>query len=356
MVEDGSARPVQARPRRVKPTLKAVAKDAGVSISTVSHVINSTRHVEEDTAARVRASIAKLGYTPNKLARGLRSLSTDTIGLLVSDIANPYYAGVIQGVEEECHRQGKTVLLAASDDKPEREEAAIDTLREHQVDGLIVALTSGTTDKVLQEISRLDVPVVLIDRFTDLPIDQVGAENVESTATLVGHLIAMGHRDIGFISGVAGISTSNERLTGYRSALAANGIPFDPTLVRNGNSRTEPARLATLDLLDHAPRCTAIVSGNNLMTLGVLKAAIETQRRVPEDLAVVSFDDFDWTDVFQPRLTTMAQPSHEIGRTAIELLLRRIQNPEAQTELVRIAPTFVHRDSCGSHGDRPEMA
>lgn len=351
--EISGASATRPRQRRAKPTLKAVAEDAGVSISTVSHVINGTRFVEEATAARVRASITKLGYSPNKLARSLRSLSTDTIGLVVSDIANPYYAGVIHGVEEECHRQGKTVLLAASDDDPEREEAVIDTLREHQVDGLIVALTSGTTDKVVREVSRLDVPVVLVDRFTDLTIDQVGAENVESTATLVGHLIAMGHRHIGFISGVAGISTSNERLTGYRSALAASGIPFDPALVRNGNSRTEPARLATLELLEEAPQCTAIVSGNNLMTLGVLKAAIETQRRVPEDLAIVSFDDFDWTDVFQPRLTTMAQPSYEIGRTAIELLLRRIADPEAPVELVRIAPTFVHRDSCGSHDETP---
>lgn len=348
MTSDGSMR-IRNRSRRGKPTLKAVAEDAGVSISTVSHVVNGTRFVEESTTRRVKASIEKLGYAPNKLARSLRRLSTDTIGLVVSDIANPYYSGVIHGVEEECRRQGKTVLLAASDDDPAREEAAIETLREHQVDGLIVALTNGTTDRVLQEMSRFDIPVVLIDRFADLPVDQVGAENVESTATLVGHLVALGHRCIGFISGVEGISTSQERLTGYRSALAANGIAFDPNLVRSGNSRTEPARKATLALLEEVPGCTAIVSGNNLMTLGVMKAAIEMNRRVPDDLAVVAYDDFDWTEVFQPRLTTMAQPSQEIGRTAIELLQRRIVDPDAAVKLIRIPPTFVHRESCGRH-------
>ncbi len=337
----------RSRGRRRKPTLKAVAQDAQVSISTVSHVLNETRFVEEETRERVRASIEKLGYSPNRLARSLRGLSTDSIGLVVSDIANPYYTGVIRGVEEECRRQGKTLLLTSSDDDPSLEEAAIETLREHQVDGLIVALTSGTTDRVLGDISRLDVPVVLIDRMADVPVDQVGAENIEATAALVGHLIAMGHTRIGFISGVPGISTSSERLLGYRSALAANGIPLDESLVRSGHSRTDPARDATIALLRDAPDCTAIVSGNNLMTLGVLKAAHETGRRVPQDLAVVSFDDFEWTDVFQPRLTTMAQPSFEIGKAAIELLLRRVRSPEAPIEFVRIAPTFVHRESCG---------
>ena len=346
---DGVKRRRERRAPR-KPTLKEVAKDAGVSVSTVSHVVNETRFVNDDTRARVESSIARLGYAPNRLAQSLRRSSPGSIGLIVSDVGNPYYTDVIRGVEDECRRRGMTVLLASSDDDPAREEAALLALRAHQVDGLIVALTSGTTDRVLQEIVDFDQPAVLVDRFSDVGIDQVGSENIDSTDLLVSHLIEHGHTRIGFLSGVEGISTSDERLTGYRRALDTHRIAFDPSLVASGRSRIDPAADAASTILATADAPTAFVAGNNLMALGVLKAALRAGLTVPTDLALVSFDDFDWTELLHPRLTTMAQPTYEIGRRAIEALLNRLQDPSSPPQSVRLTPTFMHRDSCGCSG------
>lgn len=341
---------VQRRRRKPRPrpvTLKAVALDAGVSMSTVSHVVNNTRFVNEDTRERVEASITKLGYAPNRLAQGLRRSSSDTIGLVISDVGNPFYTDVIRGVEDACRKRGMTVLLASSDDDVTRERDALVTLRAHQVDGLIVALTSGSTDRVAQELAESDRPVVLIDRLSRVPIDQVGTENLDSTDFLTSHLIEVGHSNIGYISGVEGISTSDERLTGYRRALERHGIPYDSRLVAPSRSRMAPAAAGTKAVLAAVPECTAFVAGNNLMALGVLQAAAELGLSVPRDLALVGFDDFEWTEVLHPRLTTMGQPSYEIGRTAIDLLLKRLTDSSAEPQTVRLEPHFTHRDSCG---------
>ena len=238
-------------------TLRAVALAAGVSTSTVSHVVNGTRRVEPVTEARVLRAIETTGYQVNRIARALRRSATESVGLIISDVENPYFWDVVRGVELEARAAGFTVLLANSDDNPAREKEAVTLFRGRQVDGLMLVPTSGTSQRIISEIASLDVPVVLIDRVTDLPVDQVGVENEASMRQLAEHLIAIGHTRIGFVSGLSGISTSDERLRGYKLALEGAGIAFDASLVGRGRSRHGTGNLCGDS---HAPTQAAAVS------------------------------------------------------------------------------------------------
>lgn len=328
-------------------TVREVARVARVSVSTVSHVINDTRRVEPETSDRVRAAIAELGYKPNRLARALRRASSESIGLIISDIENPFFSEVTRGVDSEARESGMSVIIANTDDDPEREHAAIAALRERQVDGLLLAPTSGSGERIIGELTDLDIPVVLVDRTSDVPIDQVGVQNSESMSALVQHLITLGHRDIGLVTGLDGISTSDERHEAFRSTLLAAGLTYRPEHVLGGRSRVEPAREAALAILGGRRRPTALVAGNNLMTLGALEAAQRLGLRVPDDLALVGFDDAVWSEVLSPRLTVIAQPTYEIGRVALQLMLKRLAEPERPTEAVRLPTSLILRESCG---------
>ena len=186
---------------------------------------------------------------------------------------------------------------------------------------------------------------MLADRIVDDRYDQVGPENTEPTAQLVDHLAALGHRRIGIVAGRTGLSTTDERLAGYREGLRRNGIEHDPGLVVEGRSETDPGARATAELLRRRP--TALITANNGMTVGAMRALGETGLRVPDDIALVGFDDFPWANWFSPRLTVIAQPCADIGSLAARLLLRRIADPDVPPETHRLPPRFVHRDSCG---------
>ena len=189
---------------------------------------------------------------------------------------------------------------------------------------------------------------MLVDRLSSPDHDQVGVENGVATLALVDHLLGLGHERIAFVSGKRGLTTTNERLDGYSAAMRAAGLRVNEDLFVVGNSASEPARLATHKLLSGSPRPTAVIGGNNLMTLGVMRAVQEAGLRVPDDIALVSFDDFEWADLFSPRLTTMAQPCFEIGRRAIELLIARIADPGRPPETVRLHAELRVRESCGT--------
>jgi LacI family transcriptional regulator len=194
--------------------------------------------------------------------------------------------------------------------------------------------------------------VVLIDRMPGGDFDQVGSENEEPTARLVDHLAGLGHRRIGLVAGLAELTTTAERVRGYRAGIAAAGLSADDALIAYGGSQRDPARAATHALLELADPPTALVSGNNFMTIGVMRGLADRGLRVPEDIALVTFDDFEWADLFHPRLTAVAQPIGELGRRAVELLLSRIADPSLPSRSVRLPTTFVHRDSCGCHAGR----
>jgi LacI family transcriptional regulator len=334
-------------------TMADVARTAGVSTTTVSHVLNGTRPVSPGTVERVQAAIAQTGYSQNTIARALARARTQSLGLAINGLSNPYFSDVIAAVEEEAGRARHVLLLGDTRDDPEHELVIVRALVERRVDGLLLAPSAGAAQLTLPYLARQELPVVLLDRFVEgVPLDQVGAENAEPTAGLVDHLAGLGHRRIALVVGTPGLSTTDERVAGYRQGLARHGLPADDGLVAPGGSQRDAARAAAHRLLDLPDPPTAIISANNAMTIGIMRALADRGLRVPDDLALVAFDDFEWADLFAPRLTVVRQPTDELGHRAVRMLLERLDDPSLPPRSVRLPTTFVHRDSCGHHDGR----
>jgi LacI family transcriptional regulator len=328
-------------------TMAEVAREAGVSTTTVSHVLNGTRHVNEKTVARVHAAIARTGYRPSSIARALAGARTQSIGLAISGISNPYFMDVIGAIEAEAAKHGHTLLLGDTHDEPQKELQMVQELILRRVDGLLLAPSAGAEDHALRYLAKQSVPVVLLDRFLPVDIDQVGTENREPTARLVEHLAGLGHTRIGLVAGLEGLSTTTERVAGYRMGLERSGLAVDEALIGHGASQHEQARAAAHRLLGGPSPPTALVAANNAMTIGVVHALRERGLRIPADVALVAFDDFEWSDLFEPRLTAVSQPTKEIGARAVQMLLARLEDPERPPQSVRLEPRWAHRESCG---------
>ncbi|MFC8104137.1 LacI family DNA-binding transcriptional regulator [Streptomyces sp. NPDC057363] len=334
-------------------TMADVARSAGVSVATVSHVLNDTRPVLPRTRQAVLDAVEELGYTPNTLARSLVTSRTRSIGLAVSAISNPYFTEILQGVEAAALEHGYGLLIADPHDDPGHEHKVVRLLHERRVDGMIVAPSADPRDLVAY-LGRHRVPAVFLDRVVDVPkddggprFDQVCAESAEPTALLVSHLAGLGHRRIGLVAGRPGLSTTRERITGYRHGLAAAGLPYDERLLVHGDSEAGGGERAAAALLSLAVPPTALVTANNAMTIGALRALRDRNVSVPGDLALCCFDDFTWADLFSPGLTAVAQPSRELGDRAVRLLLERLAAPDRPERTVRLPCAFVHRTSCG---------
>ncbi|GHF31018.1 LacI family DNA-binding transcriptional regulator [Streptomyces fumanus] len=343
------------------PTMADVARSAGVSVATVSHVLNDTRPVLPHTRQAVLDAIEELGYTPNTLARSLVTARTRSIGLAVSAVSNPYFTDILQGVETAALEGGYSLLIADPHDDPGHERQVVQLLHERRVDGMIVA-PSADPRALVAYLRRHRVPTVFLDRTVDVPdgdaphIDQVCAAGAEPTTRLVTHLAGLGHRRIGLVAGRPGLSTTRERITGYRHGLAAAGLPYDERLLVHGDSEAAGAERATAELLSLAVPPSALVTANNAMTIGALRALRDRGLSVPGDMALCCFDDFDWADLFSPRLTAVAQPSWELGAQAVRLLLDRLAEPDRPARTVRLPCAFVHRASCGCPEDTPPPA
>ncbi|MDT0399827.1 MULTISPECIES: LacI family DNA-binding transcriptional regulator [Streptomyces] len=334
-------------------TMADVARSAGVSVATVSHVLNDTRPVLPHTRQAVLDAIDELGYTPNTLARSLVTSRTRSIGLAVSAISNPYFTEILQGVEAEALQHGYSLLIADPHDDPAHERKVVQLLHERRVEGMIIA-PSAQPGELLAYLGRHRVPAVFLDRLVDLPpdddaprFDQICAESTEPTARLVTHLAGLGHRRIALVAGRPGLSTTAERITGYRHGLAASGLPYDERLLVHGHSESAGAERATTELLSLGSRPTALVTANNAMTIGALRALRAHGLSVPADIALCCFDDFAWADLFTPRLTAIAQPSRDIGARAVRVLLDRLAAPDRPARTERLPCAFVHRTSCG---------
>ena len=332
-------------------TMADVARLAGVSVTTVSHVINGTRPASERTRRRVLAAIERTGYSPNTIARALARGGTESLGLAISGLSNPYFTDVVAAVESAATRSGRTLLLGDTREDPEHELRIVRALVERRVDGLLLAPSAGALEHALPYLAAQRVPVVLLDRFLDVPLDQVGCDNEQPTARLVEHLASLGHTRIAMAIGIPGLSTTVERVRGYRLGFERAGLEVDEALIVQGGSHRDRAREAMLELLALPAPPSAVVSGNNFMTIGILRALTERGLRVPEDMALAAFDDFEWADLFHPRLTVIRQPTAELGERAVELLLSRLQAPGTAPRTVRLNATFVHRDSCGCRSD-----
>ncbi|MGO4128173.1 LacI family DNA-binding transcriptional regulator [Inquilinus sp. YAF38] len=334
-------------------TLRDVANRAGVSIGSVSAVINRTAPVSATLRLRVMAAIDELGYAPDGVARSLKTGRTRTIGLVIPDITNPLFAALAAATERACDAAGYALVLCATADDPEKELRALRLMRTQRADGLILVL-SGVEPGNVDAIRRLvTMPAVLVDRTLRglADFDSVTVDNRAAARLAVEHMIGCGHRRIGIVTGRPGISISTERFEGYREALAAAGIPLDDDLAACGDFHIETALQATAALLQRRPRPTAIFSTSNLTTIGVMRAIAEQGLSCPQDVSVAGIDDFEWSTAFSPRLTAVVQPVQAIGERAVECLLARLAGPPP-TEPVRdvFAPQLVIRESCRAIG------
>ena len=331
------------------PRMKDVAAYANVSKATVSRVLNRDPRVAEDLRLRVEEAISVLGYSPNRAARRLRGISNDVLGLIISDIENPYFTSVVRGVEDAAYANHMHIVLCNSDEDPVRLQRYLRIMEEEQVAGLLIVPIGTAMRHELLRFRAAEVPVILIDRTLDqVEIDAVVVDNLRGAFSAVHHLIQVGHKRIALIGGLPNSSTGRERAQGYRDALNHAGLPVDSACVKVGDFKLESGYRLARELLTAAEKPDAIFAANNLMTLGALRAFGELGVRVPEDVALVGFDDMPWADELCPSLTTVAQPTYELGQEAVQLLLRRLSNPHAPYRTVSLQTRLMVRESCGA--------
>lgn len=331
-------------------TIGDVAKRAGVSPVTVSRVINRAGGVKPETRARVQQAIDELHYLPNVAARSLRSKRTNTLALLVPDITNSFWTTVARGVEDEAQNGGYSVLLCNTDEDLAKQLRYQDVIISQRVDGVI--LTPYDSDaRHLARLRDRNIPVVAIDRRIDgWEIDSVAGDSVTGARILIKHLTGLGHTRIAVISGPISTSTAQDRVTGYRMGLAEAGLPIDPALIKFGEFRDLNGEELTYQLLDgEGPRPTAIFAANNAIAMGIIRAASRRGLRIPQDIALVSFDDIPNLSLVLPFLTVVVQPAYEIGARAAQLLLERLeQNGDLPPRHLVLPTRLIIRHSCGS--------
>ena len=331
--------------------MRQVAAQAGVSAMTVSRVINESPRVSEDARGRVEAAIAELGYVPNRLARGLIRQKTSAIGVIVPDVANPFFTLVVRGAEEVAWRAGFHVILCNTQADLERERSYLEDMLAFQVEGLLIAPVGERSRPNLRVLKKNGVPFVLIDRtISGYDGDLVQGDSTAGAHRLVAHLTELGHRRIAMVTETAEVSTARDRVSGYRQALEDAGIEFQPELVAEA-SAIDPraAHDATLALLDLPEPPTAIFSVNNIAVVGVAEAIRERGLEIPKDIALVCFDDIEHASRFHPFLTVMAQPAETFGTIAMQLLLDRLAGRIAERRRLVVLPAdMIVRQSSGA--------
>jgi LacI family transcriptional regulator len=330
-------------------TIRQVAEMAGVSIATVSRVFADSDLVSHDLAERVQDAARALNYQPNRIARNLRTQKTHTAAVVVSDIENPFFTSVIRGAERVLRNAGYTLLLTNSDEDEQIELEYVLNLRAEGVAGVILAPTHEDS-KRYEQFLETGLVIVAIDRCPrNLKLDRVTVNNIEGAHTAVRHLVDQGHTKIGFITGLPKISTAYERQQGFEQGMQANDLPVNPLWIQQGNFRRENGFQAMMNILRLEDRPTAVITANNLMTLGALQAIYECKLHIPADMAIVGFDDMAWATSLNPPLTTIAQPTLELGMVAAQLLLDRINDPQRPFRHVILDTQLIVRESSGLH-------
>jgi LacI family transcriptional regulator len=328
-------------------TIKDVAREAGVSLGTASQALRDSPAVRDATRRRVRAVATRLRYQPSAVARGLVTRRTHTVGLLISDIANPFFIRAVRAVEDAAQENGYNVILCNTDEDPAKETQYLRVLMEKRVDGIILATTAGSLPAV-REVRWRRIPLVLFDReLPQVATDTVKVDSVRGGQLATEHLLQLGHRRIAIIHGPVVRSTGAERLEGYLLALRTAGVPPDPALIREGNFKQDSGRDLARQLLDLVPPPTALFCTNNLMTVGALQTLGERGIRIPQDLSLVGYDDMEWWTLTHPPLTTVGQPVYELGREAMRLLLAQIEARRRRPQRVILKPELLTRESCG---------
>ncbi len=328
-----------------------IAKIAGVSSATVSRVINKDKKVSPKTAKKVLEVIKENGYVQNAMARNLRMANTKTIGYLVPDIKNPFFISMLSGFQEMCFKQGYDIIFENTAEDTEKENKALDTLLRYRVAGLL-AVFVDTNNEYIESFVNMGIPVVMIDRKSTgaQKSDYLMIDNVQGMRQIVDHLASLGHTDIALIHGTKELTPGIERLEGFYEAMQQNGIPVNQAFVVPGYFTEEGGYEAAERLLQLDKRPTAIIGSNNLTTMGVYEALVDSGVRIPEEISIVGFDDFPFASYLQPPITVLKRPGISMGRVAAEMLLERIAKGEESKAIkprTIVMPTeLCIRNSC----------
>ena len=345
-------------------TLPEVARQAGVSTATAARALGGYGSVREATRERVMAAAEQLGYRPNTLARSMITGSTRTLGVVLSDIENPFFRRSLRGIADTARAKGFEVLLANTDEELDKEETAVSLMTERRVDGLVVCPADNGDRAHIRAVIEAGIPVVLLDRkVAGLHADTVGIDNRKAAKAATSYLIEHGHRDIAILTGgtpemlqrmlrpdMRGVerlsaTTVGSRAAGFRDAMTAAGIPIRPEYLSAGGFRREDAQTETDRLLGLSEPPTAILAFDAMQSLGAYHAISRAGIRCPDDVSLLGFDDAEWADVVSPGLTVVAQPTYEIGVTACEILLSRIAGGDASPAHRRLPTELVERGS-----------
>lgn len=329
-------------------TIKDIARKANLSLSTVSRVLNNKSRqfrIKKETEELVLRTAKELNYQPNQLARGLRLKKTNTVGLVVPDVSNPFFAYVTRSIQKIAHDQGYSLIVCDTDEDVKQEIEDIDLLRSKGVDGLIV-MPVGQSYEHLAFVQNKGLPLVLLDRcFDDLIASSVTVDNYKGAFEAVEHIIHAGHSQIAIIQGLQHTYTNNQRVQGYKDALNKHGISINKNYIVGNDFRKENGYVGTKFLLNVANPPTAIFATSDLITLGVLQAIFEENLKIPDDISLVAFDDIDFGPFLVSPLTTVAQPRHMMGEIAVKLLIERINNKYTECKRIVLSPKLVVRNS-----------
>ncbi|ALS27647.1 transcriptional regulator [Paenibacillus sp. 32O-W] len=329
----------------MKPTIYDVARAAGVSTATVSKVINGTGRISDKTRKRVTEIMEELRYQPSMVAAALTRRSTSTVGLMLPDLANPYFAEIARAVEDRGHEFGFSLLICSTDNDPSKEEKYLSLMVQKCVDGIMIATSTGQ-DGLLRELAEQRMPIVAISReLPSLPVDTVMVDDFMGGYMAGKHLVGLGHRRIGIIAEKLGASSSPERIRGCRQAMAEAGIEADDSLIAEASYTVDGGRKAAARLLGGGEPPTALFACNDVLAIGALQAAFERGLQVPEQLSVVGFDNTMLATITAPPLTTVSQPIQDIGRRAFDALLQEIRGEKRTKQRLVLLPELVVRRS-----------
>jgi LacI family transcriptional regulator len=334
---------------KTKPTIRDVAKVAGVSQGTVSRVINSQPYVNSETQRRVLEVMAQLGYQPNGVAQSMRTKATRMVGFMIADVTNPVFGSFVKAAEAILHSAGYTLLLANTAGNPVIESELVTVLQQRRVDGLILSVGNEDNPALVSALRDVPFPVVLMDRDLGLPFDAVLADHAKGMYQATHHLLSLGHRRIGLITASQSIRPGRERLKGFEQAHIAMGLRPDPVFTRSDSLSAEYGFREAHSMLTARRPPTAIIAGGNQTLAGVLKAVGMLGVKIPEQLSLITCDDTDLAALYSPPITVISRDLSEMGRTSAELLLYRLRSAEDGEARCVILPTqTVLRDSCAA--------
>jgi LacI family transcriptional regulator len=309
-------------------TIKDVAEKAGVSVATVSRVINNEKYVNEDLRRYVLKIVNDMGYQPDGIARGLRTKSTNVISLVIPDINNPFYPEVARGVQSVADEYEYVVILCNTDRVVQREQKFVNILNQQRVEGIIIN-PSGSTRREMNILARLNIPVVLISSQNILPnFDIVMVDNIQGVRLAIDHFYELGHRRIGLVGGSREVSSGEQRYQGYIQSIARHGIPVEEELITEGKFDHNGGYECMKRLLKLKNRPTAVFAANDIMAIGAVSAIYETGLKIPDDISIIGFDDIAYSRMMYPKLTTVSQPKFEMGAIATQMLFERVTGQE----------------------------